>query len=45
MNMGCLMSRDVIVVGGGPAGMMAAIAAAESGAAVKLLEPEKAGAT
>ncbi len=41
MNMGCLMSRDVIVVGGGPAGMMAAIAAAESGAAVKLLEPNE----
>ena len=41
MNMGCLMSRDVIVVGGGPAGMMAAIAAAESGAAVRLLEPNE----
>ena len=41
MNMECLMSRDVIVVGGGPAGMMAAIAAAESGAAVRLLEPNE----
>ncbi len=41
MNMGCLMSRDVIVVGGGPAGMMAAIAAAENGAAVRLLEPNE----
>ena len=35
------MSRDVIVVGGGPAGMMAAIAAAENGAAVSLLEPNE----
>ena len=34
------MSRpDVLVVGGGPAGMMAAIAAAENGAACMLLEP------
>ena len=30
---------DVLVLGGGPAGMMAAIAAAENGAAVGLLEP------
>ena len=35
------MSRDVIVVGGGPAGMMAAIAAAEQGASVSLLEPNE----
>ncbi len=39
--MGCSMSRDVIVVGGGPAGMMAAIAAAEQGASVSLLEPNE----
>ena len=30
---------DVLVVGGGPAGMMAAVAAAENGAACALLEP------
>ena len=30
--------RRVIVIGGGPAGMMAAIKAAENGAAVTLLE-------
>ncbi|MCI8877845.1 MAG: NAD(P)/FAD-dependent oxidoreductase [Oscillospiraceae bacterium] len=30
---------DVIVIGGGPAGMMAAVAAAEGGARVLLLEP------
>lgn len=35
------MSVDVVVVGGGPAGMMAAVAAAENGAAVCLLEPNK----
>lgn len=33
------MKCDVIVIGGGPAGMMASIAAAESGARVVLLEP------
>ena len=32
------MSHNIIVVGGGPAGMMAAIAAAEAGASVCLLE-------
>ena len=32
---------DVVVVGGGPAGMMAAITAAECGAAVCLLEPNE----
>ena len=35
------MMHDVIVVGGGPAGMMAAIAAAENGARVCLLEPNE----
>ena len=35
------MRHDVIVIGGGPAGMMAAIAAAENGAAVCLLEPNE----
>ncbi len=34
-----MMKTDVVVVGGGPAGMMAAIAAAENGARVALLEP------
>ena len=41
MNMaylGTVMSHNIIVVGGGPAGMMAAIAAAEAGASVSLLE-------
>ena len=37
----CEMEYDVIVVGGGPAGMMAAIAAAENGARVCLLEPNE----
>ena len=32
---------DIIVIGGGPAGMMAAIAAAEEGAGVCLLEPNE----
>ena len=35
------MSKTVLVVGGGAAGMMAAISAAESGAAVTLLEPNE----
>ena len=35
------MMYDVIVIGGGPAGMMAAIAAAENGARVCLLEPNE----
>ncbi len=36
-----MMKRDIIVVGGGPAGMMAAISAAEEGASVALLEPNE----
>ena len=36
--LGTVMSHNIIVVGGGPAGMMAAIAAAEAGASVSLLE-------
>ena len=35
------MRADVAVVGGGPAGMMAAIAAGELGASVCLLEPNE----
>ena len=35
------MSKEIIVVGGGAAGMMAAIAAGEQGASVKLLEPNE----
>ena len=35
------MRTDVVVAGGGPAGMMAAIAAAEGGASVCLLEPNE----
>ena len=35
------MSRRVVVIGGGPAGMLAAIRAAEGGAAVTLLEPNE----
>lgn len=35
------MRADVAVVGGGPAGMMAAISAAEAGASVLLLEPNE----
>lgn len=35
------MRADVLVAGGGPAGMMAAIAAGESGASVCLLEPNE----
>ena len=39
MCLDIMMKTDVVVVGGGPAGMMAAIAAAENGAKVCLLEP------
>ena len=39
--LGTAMRTDVVVVGGGPAGMMAAIAAAEGGTAVCLLEPNE----
>lgn len=35
------MSREVLVIGGGAAGMMAAISAAERGASVTLLEPNE----
>lgn len=35
------MGRQVVVIGGGPAGMMSAIAAAECGASVTLLEPNE----
>ena len=35
------MSKKIVVIGGGPAGMMAAISAAEKGAAVTLLEPNE----
>lgn len=35
------MSKTVLVIGGGAAGMMAAITAAENGAAVTLLEPNE----
>ena len=35
------MRYDIVVVGGGPAGMMSAIAAAEYGAQVALLEPNE----
>ena len=41
MSTGCLMSHDIVVIGGGPAGMMAACAAAENGADVLLLEPNE----
>lgn len=44
MNTACLataMRADVLVIGGGPAGMMAAIAAGELGASVRLLEPNE----
>ena len=35
------MKTDIVVIGGGPAGMMSAIAAAEYGAAVCLMEPNE----
>lgn len=35
------MSREIVVIGGGAAGMMAAISAAERGATVTLLEPNE----
>ena len=35
------MSKEIVVVGGGAAGMMAAITAAEQGAKVRLLEPNE----
>ncbi|MDE7245754.1 MAG: NAD(P)/FAD-dependent oxidoreductase [Oscillospiraceae bacterium] len=34
-------NHDIVIIGGGPAGMMAACAAAENGAAVCLLEPNE----
>lgn len=36
-----MMSREIVVVGGGAAGMMAAISAAEKGSHVTLLEPNE----
>ena len=41
MSLDKAMKADIVVVGGGPAGMMAAIAAAEYGAGVCLLEPNE----
>ena len=38
---GTAMRADIVIIGGGPAGMMAAIAAAEEGASVCLLEPNE----
>ncbi len=38
---GTAMRADIIVVGGGPAGMMAAVAGAENGGTVCLLEPNE----
>ena len=35
------MSKNILVIGGGAAGMMAAISAAERGASVMLLEPNE----
>ncbi len=35
------MSKEIVVIGGGAAGMMAAISAAEQGAFVTLLEPNE----
>lgn len=41
-----MMSKEIVVVGGGAAGMMAAISAAEKGSHVTLLEPnERLGVT
>ena len=36
-----MMSKEITVIGGGAAGMMAAISAAEQGARVTLLEPNE----
>ncbi len=45
MSTACLerwtMSKEIVVIGGGAAGMMAAISAAERGASVTLLEPNE----
>lgn len=41
MSLDRAMKFDIVVIGGGPAGMMAAIAAAEYGAQVCLLEPNE----
>ena len=41
MSTGCLMIHDIVVIGGGPAGMMAACAAAENGGRTVLLEPNE----
>ena len=35
------MSKKIVVIGGGAAGMMAALSAAEQGAQVTLLEPNE----
>ena len=35
------MSKKIVVIGGGAAGLMAAISAAERGASVTLLEPNE----
>lgn len=35
------MKTEIAVIGGGPAGMMAAVSAAENGASVRLLEPNE----
>ena len=41
MSLDRVMNFDIVVIGGGPAGMMAAIAGAEYGARVCLLEPNE----
>ncbi len=41
MSLDKAMKSDIVIIGGGPAGMMAAIAAAEYGAQVVLLEPNE----